>query len=211
MNRCSIPEGPQTIEQYDGHSYTPQTGGSGKSAIFINSRWAFKATASYQFPLDINVSGYFSLREDFVHPIRVRSPYRDHFAGRVYPVVEPIGENHLPNLSVFDVRVEKVFRLQDFGRLGLIMDVFNVFNTDSTLGKNRNAYQSTFDQITEIVNPRLFRFAVRFQFWDNIGCLDGLLRGGILPPRAFFIDTPEDPARNQSAPSDSYYLRPLIN
>jgi len=155
---------PSGIENLNGHSYAPQTGGSGKSAIFINSRWALKTSALYQFPYDINVSGYFSLREGFAFPIRVRSGYRAHNAGRAYAYVEPLGSNHLPSLAMADLRVEKVFRLQDYGRLSLILDVFNVLNTNTTLGKNRNAWQSTFNQVTEIVNPRIFRFGVRYQF-----------------------------------------------
>ena len=155
---------PTGIDNVDGYSYAPISSGSGKSDIFINSRWAFKTSVLYQFPFDINASGYFSLREGFAHPIRVRSDYREHNAGRAYAFAEPLGSIHLPNVALFDLRVEKIFKLQDYGRLGLIMDVFNVFNSNTALGKNRNVWQSNFGQITEIVNPRIFRFGVRFQF-----------------------------------------------
>jgi len=155
---------PTGIENVDGHSFAPQTAGSGKSDIFINSRWSFKTSVLYQFPYDINASGYFSLREGFVQPIRVRSDYRAHNAGRAYAFAEPLGSNHLPNTALFDLRIEKVIRLQEYGRLSLMMDIFNLLNSNTTLGKNRNAWQSNFGQVTEIVNPRIFRFGVRFQF-----------------------------------------------
>ena len=155
---------PTSIQYYDGYSYAPETSGSGKTAIFMNSRWAFKLTGLYQLPLDINISGYLSMREGFVYPVRLRSDYRANSAGRAYPIVEGIGENHLDTLTMLDLRVEKVFALPEIGRLSVIMDIFNVFNTATELGKNRDAWTTTFGDINEIVNPRIFRFGVRFQF-----------------------------------------------
>jgi len=155
---------PTNIAMLDGFSYAPETSGSGKGNIFINSRWALKFSGLYQFPYDINVSGYWSVREGFVYPVRLRSPLRANFGGRAFPLVDGMGESHLDAVSVVDLRVEKVIRLQDYARIGLIVDIFNLLNTDTTLGKNRNAYQSTFGDITEIVNPRIVRFGVRFQF-----------------------------------------------
>ena len=155
---------PTNVPMTDGASYAPQTSGSGKSAIFINSRWAFKLSAMYQLPLDINMSGYFSMREGFVHPIRMRTGNRVFGGGRAYPLVEPLGSNHLPTVTMLDLRVEKVFRIPDIGRISLIIDAFNVFNSNSELGRNRDAYSATFDRTTEIINPRILRIGVRFQF-----------------------------------------------
>ena len=155
---------PTSIEMYDGYSYAPQTGGSGKSSIWMNSRWAFRSSAMYQFPWDINFSGYFSYREGYCYPIYLRTGYRAYDSGRAYPLAEPIGENHLPAVAMLDLRLEKVFRLPEIGRIGLILDIFNVLNNNEILGKGNNAYSSSFGLTTEIVNPRLFRFGVRFQF-----------------------------------------------
>ncbi len=155
---------PTNIPVLDGYSYAPETSGSGKASIFMNSKWAFKLTGLYQLPFDINISGYLSMREGFAYPIRLRSPYRNFSAGRAYAQAEPMGENHLPLLTMVDFRVEKTINVSDFGRLGIIMDVFNLLNTDTTLGKNRDGWTSSFGQVTEIVNPRIFRLGVRFQF-----------------------------------------------
>jgi len=155
---------PTNIPVLDGYSYAPETSGSGKSSIFMNSKWAFKLTGLYQLPFDINISGYLSMREGYTYPIRLRSGYRAYSAGRVYAQAEPMGENHLPLLTMVDFRVEKTINVSDFGRLGIIMDVFNLLNTNTTLGKNRDAWTSSFAQVTEIVNPRVIRLGVRFQF-----------------------------------------------
>jgi hypothetical protein len=155
---------PTSIDMYNGASYAPQTSGSGKSAIYINSRWSFRTSAMYQFPWDINVSGYFAFREGFCYPIFLRTGYRDYDAGRAYPLAEPMGETHLPSVATLDMRLEKVFRLQEYGRLGIILDIFNIFNNNAELGRNNNAYSGSFGLTTEIVNPRLFRLGLRFQF-----------------------------------------------
>jgi hypothetical protein len=148
----------------DGHSFAPETSGSGKEAIFMNSRWAFKLTGLYQFPYDINVSGYLSYREGFVYLPELRSPSRAFSSGRAYPMAVVVGDEHLENLMMLDLRAEKTIKISDFGRLGLILDAFNILNTNTELGRNRDAWTTTFGQITEIVNPRIFRFGVRFQF-----------------------------------------------
>ncbi len=157
-------EDPTNIPQTNGFAYAPESGGSGKTAIFMNSRWAFKLTGLYQLPYDINVSGYLSMREGFAYPVRLRSPSRAFSAGRAYPLAVGMGEEHLDNVTMVDLRAEKIFNLKDYARVGLIMDVFNLLNTNTELGRNRDAWHSTFGQVTEIVNPRIFRLGVRLQF-----------------------------------------------
>ena len=155
---------PTNIQYLDGYSYAPESASSGKSDVFYNSRWAFKLTGLYQLPWDINVSGYLSMREGFCYPIILKTDNRAYDAGYANPYVEGMGENHLDNLMMVDARVEKVFTLPDIGRLSVMMDIFNLFNCNTELGKNRYAYQSTFGNTLEIVNPRIVRFGVRFQF-----------------------------------------------
>ena len=76
---------PTNIKYLDGYAYAPETTGSGKSEVFMNSRWAFKFTAMMQLPYGINLSSYASYREGFVYPIQLRSWPRNHYAGYAYP------------------------------------------------------------------------------------------------------------------------------
>ncbi len=46
----------------------------------------------------------------------------------------------------------------------MTVDLFNVFNTDTVLQRNRNLTSSAFDTILEVTNPRILRFGVRLQF-----------------------------------------------
>ena len=154
---------PTNIDRTNGRYYAPETSASGKTEIWIGSKWSLKSSILYQFPLDINVSTFFQYRQGTVWPIRLRTGYRS-VGDRAYPLGVPFGDERMPNLFLADVRVEKSFMIQDFGRLGLIMDIFNFFNTDTTIKMDRNIYSSLFGNITEIINPRVFRFGVRFQF-----------------------------------------------
>jgi hypothetical protein len=63
----------------------------------------------------------------------------------------------------FDARVEKVFR---FGanQLAVDVDVFNALNSGTVLGRVYDVTSSKFNQVAEVMNPRIARFGVRFQF-----------------------------------------------
>lgn len=93
--------------------------------------------------------------------------------GRVTFFIEPRGSHHYPFDNQLDIRLEKIFTLADKYRLGIMFDVFNVFNVDtitswgtrwmydwkptqwpSTLGHN----------LLGIVNPRQARLGVRLIF-----------------------------------------------
>jgi hypothetical protein len=155
---------PTNIDTTNGRYYAPETAGSGKSEIWIGSKWSFKSTLLYQFPWDINVSTFFQYRQGTIWPIRLRSGIR-HLGDRVYPYAVPFGDERLDSMFMMDARVEKSFKISNIGRLGLIMDIFNLTNSATPLRKDRNVYSTTtFGRVYEILNPRVFRFGVRFQF-----------------------------------------------
>jgi hypothetical protein len=74
--------------------------------------------------------------------------------------------NRLPGVTVFDLRGEKSFTFH--GReLALTMDLFNLFNSSTVLGKQYDVTETGttgFNQPLEIMNPRLIRFGARVQF-----------------------------------------------
>ncbi len=96
--------------------------------------------------------------------------------GRVTFFVEPRGSHHYAMDNELDVRLEKVFTFANRYRLGLIFDVFNVFNTDVINGWGTNwgigatyfptsTYASTDGHVLDsIVNPRQARLGIRFTF-----------------------------------------------
>jgi hypothetical protein len=48
--------------------------------------------------------------------------------------------------------------------VNLDLDIFNLFNTSTVLGRDYDLASSGFDQVREIVNPRIIRFGVRVGF-----------------------------------------------
>ena len=63
-----------------------------------------------------------------------------------------------------DLRLAKSFKIAGSTSANLSLDLFNIFNTDSTLQQNRQINSDAFDQILEIPNPRILRLGVRLEF-----------------------------------------------
>jgi len=165
--------------------YAPYMGGaSGKINQFTYSRWLIKAGGLYQLPYDFNVSFMFLAREGWT--VRERVGYVDYALPNTRSrsftsYLQQFGTERLNTFYRFDFRVEKVITLGDTGRIYLMADLFNVFNAklenrryqkdwgtiyrdsdiDRTITYSPSATAFT---LNEILNPRLLRFGVRFQF-----------------------------------------------
>jgi len=164
--------------------YAPLIGGaSGKIDQFTYSRWLIKAGGLYQLPYDFNVSFTFLAREGWL--IQENVEYVDYALPNTRDnsftsYIQPFATERLNTFYRFDMRLEKVITLGDTGRIYLMADLFNVCNAKL---ENRR-YQKTWGTVyradvtraisytpdpdaytlNEILNPRLLRFGVRFQF-----------------------------------------------
>jgi hypothetical protein len=162
----------------DGKAYAYSIGGaSGKVNQPIFSRWMMKAQALYQLPLGFNISAVFSAREG--HIISKRINIVDYTAPNPASQsaeirTEVFGTSRLPTFWNVDLRLEKVLKIQDTGRIYLMIDCFNVFN-NNILNREREVYPGTLyldsgsfspaarsGEPNEVLNPRIFRFGVRF-------------------------------------------------
>ena len=162
----------------DGKEYAYSIGGaSGKVSMPVFSRWMAKAQALYQLPLDINLGVVFSAREGHIRSKRMNvvdytSP---NFASQSAEIrLEEFGKSRLPTFWNVDMRLEKVLRIQDTGRIYIMIDCFNLFN-NNILNREREVYpgdlylddlsfaaNSRSGEPNEVLNPRIFRFGVRF-------------------------------------------------
>jgi hypothetical protein len=79
--------------------------------------------------------------------------------------VEPIGTTHLPTLTMTDLQVDKTFR---FGRhrLAMTWTLFNMFNVATIRGyaSGRLDQATSFNRVSSIVAPRVFRVLARWSF-----------------------------------------------
>jgi hypothetical protein len=163
--------------------YAPLIGGaSGKINQYTYSRWLIKAGGLYQLPYDFNVSFAFLAREGWV--IQETVGYVDYALpntrSRSYTsYIQPFGTDRLNTFFRFDVRLEKVITLGDTGRIYLMADFFNIFNSKLENRRYQKGWgtvyrysdrsisytpNSTAYTLNEILNPRLLRLGVRFQF-----------------------------------------------
>jgi len=77
--------------------------------------------------------------------------------------VDPKEPDYLPGQAILDLHVEKAFPLKNFGRIRLIIDAFNVFNS----GTVTNVFydQWGYGQVTGLISPpRKFRGSIVFEF-----------------------------------------------
>jgi hypothetical protein len=82
--------------------------------------------------------------------------------GRTTIYTEPKGSRRLKSQANLDFRLEKPFRIKNM-RLGLLVDVFNVLNSDFPLYVSGTAGPD-FGQPIDITSPRGWRVGLRFAF-----------------------------------------------
>lgn len=130
-----------------------------------------KIQGTYILPLDISFNAYFRAITGNAWTTRYRTGRLPQ--GRVTFFVEPRGSNHYPMDKQLDIRLEKIFRFADKFRLGLMVDVFNVFNADTITGwGTRIGYDwipgdwpsTDGHELYSIVRPRQARVGVRLIF-----------------------------------------------
>jgi len=167
----------------DGRVYSPYQGGaSGKISQYTYSPWMLKLAGLYQLPYGINASFNFQARDGWLIRERVtvydyRIPNSRSRSHTLY--LKEFGNESLPVFYKLDLRLEKVLSVGDIGKIYVMVDMFNALN--STIENRR--YQSdwgtvyiytdnstsfspssTAGSLNEILNPRMLRFGVRFEF-----------------------------------------------
>ncbi len=175
---------PTNLWAYEGYPQAAYIGGaSGKISQYTYARWMGKIGGLYQLPFDINVSGTFNIREGWVvdeyfQIVDYRLPNAKSRSNNLR--MSPFGSERLPMFYNLSLRLEKMLRLGDTGRIYVMADLFNALN--STIENRRyqkyvgtayiypNSAQNKFVPyvqyfaLNEIINPRVMRVGVRFTF-----------------------------------------------
>ena len=132
----------------------------------------FKLQGTYVLPFDINFNFYFRAITGNAWTTRYRTGRLNQ--GRVTFLTEERGSNHYKMQKTLDLRLEKIFTLANNYRLGILVDVFNVFN-DSTIRRwgtilgydyyTDGTWPSTGGhQLDRMALPRRARVGVRIMF-----------------------------------------------
>jgi len=153
----------------DGGLVVTQTGGSGKSNIFmVLPQYQFIANGMYQAKWGINLGANWSMRQGYSEPyFRSQVATGDPLSNRKSVLaVTDVGEFRLPAVSSLDARVEKAFKIQR-STLALDLDIFNITNASTVLGRQydlRLTGPTGYNKTLEIMNPRILRLGARFTF-----------------------------------------------
>ncbi|HUM33859.1 MAG TPA: carboxypeptidase regulatory-like domain-containing protein [Candidatus Saccharicenans sp.] len=170
---------------FDGRPYAMAGGGaSGKTAVNMYTRWMVKISAMYQLPLDFNVSVTFNAREGWriphyfwIEDERLADQGYLNYGNWVY--TQEIVKDSLPTFYQINLRIEKMIKVANVGRLYFMADIFNLLNSDivnraydayigdyyiHTDGTTEFVPNPTNRLLNEILNPRIMRLGVRFQF-----------------------------------------------
>jgi hypothetical protein len=146
-----------------GGIYAPRSGGSGAGDIFVNAKWTINANGSYQFPWGLEAGANVFGRQGYPFPIYRSASLGVDGSGLRVLVSPAIDTFRHPNLWNTDLRLSKSLALSRTN-LQLIGDLFNVFNANTALVRNRNLASPTFNLLTQNLSPRIFRIGVRVGF-----------------------------------------------
>jgi len=135
------------------------------------STWNFKVHGSYEPGWGLRFTPIFRMQQGY--------PYGRNFAANLNYgpqnfQAEPITSHRLETVRQLDIRAEKKFKVTGRARLGVIFDVYNVFNANTELNiratTGRLAISETATSIPTyntpltILPPRIVRLSARFDF-----------------------------------------------
>jgi hypothetical protein len=135
----------------------------GDGGIETDTQWNYKAVGRYILPWEIGFAGSWKVQSGFnyARTISVAMPVEGNRTIRV----EPIDANRYPTVGILDFRLDKSFGLGKFGKVMPMLDIFNILNSNvPTTVRTTNTAAAPFNDVTAILNPRVIRFGVRYNF-----------------------------------------------
>jgi hypothetical protein len=158
-------------------------GGSGKISRPFFTRWMFKLQGLYQLPADLSFSGtisahqgtyyqtFFNLEDD---ALDVNDPTN------AMATTKYNDRTHLGNVWILNLKLEKMFKVGNLGKMYFSADLFNSLNLHTIMRKEDIGYGTFYylNQVfdgwsapdatsgfnNEVLNPLLVRLGMRFQF-----------------------------------------------
>ena len=133
-------------------------GENGRETVTI---WNYKVIGRYVMPYAIGVSGSVRIQSGAQWGRTLSVPFPGDGTQTVR--VEPVTAHRAPNVVIPDIRFDKKVRFGKAGSLTAMVDIFNLINA-GTVTNFRNATGATYQEVTGILDPRVVRFGVRYDF-----------------------------------------------
>ncbi len=133
----------------------------GKNGRETSTQWNYKVSGRYVFPFDIGVSGSWKLQSGYnwARSTSINFPGDGTQSIRV----EPVTANRAPNVAILDFRLDKSLKFGRAGKLTGMMDMFNALNS-GVVTNFRQTTGATFKEVIALLDPRIIRFGVRYDF-----------------------------------------------
>jgi hypothetical protein len=152
----------------DGGLVMTQSTNSGKTGIYlVLPKYQFIATGAYETPFNVLLGMNYVMRQGYSTPYYQSSVpgSSDDLSGRkTVLVVDDVGEYRLPSVHSFDSRVSYALRFNR-ANIHIDWDIFNLFNSATPLQRVLDVSStSSFNQVREIMNPRIMRLGARITF-----------------------------------------------
>jgi hypothetical protein len=159
---------PYAGPQVNGGMVVRASTGSGKSGIYmVAPSYQFFANGLVDVIWGISVSANMVSRQGYVEPFfQSNVPTGDPLGHKTVLLVNNVDDFRLPSVTTLDARIEKTFKFSVF-KAAIDFDVFNLLNQGTVLGKQYDARltgPTGFNQVLEIMNPRIARLGARFTF-----------------------------------------------
>lgn len=154
---------PTNINVLNGAQWASESGGSGVSDVWVNAKWVARATAIYTLPWNVAVSGFLNGRQGYIFPYGFTTAARPNGAAATTVVIEPYGDERLPNFWQFDMKVERPITVNRI-TLRPQATLYNLANSNVLLGYQRNIGATNYREVRQILSPRVVQVGVRVDF-----------------------------------------------
>lgn len=134
-------------------------------------KWEFKASGSYTIPLaEVDLGVRFRMHTGRPLWELETYPVRSQWGGTTGSVITPGGLNqivmskkptYMPTLSVFDLRLERAFKIKSYGSIHVLLDILNALNSSNVTNAE---FIGQWGRITGLTDARRFRLSFMFQF-----------------------------------------------
>jgi hypothetical protein len=141
--------------------YRPSQLMFGDNGYEKTTTWNYKIVGRYVLPYQVGLSGSWKVQSGYQWGRATSVTFPGDGAQTIR--MEPVTSNRAPNVAIMDVRFDKSFSFGKIGKLTAQMDVFNLANA-GTVTTFRSLSGPTFKEVTAILDPRIIRFGVRYDF-----------------------------------------------
>ena len=137
------------------------------------SEWSLRISGVYAFPWNISTGAFVRYQQGY--PFVLFGEVRDSTLQSFYGVrshkilVEPIESRRYDNIFTVDFQIQKIFTFGKYGNLTALLTIFNLTNADTVTARdgninNVNGDNPNFNKVTDRLEPRSYRFGLRYAF-----------------------------------------------